>query len=66
MAAHGMEYPALFGQVGSAHPAVSLPGFPSWIPVKINPVLAEPRTYVHCAERQEIQYDLETAGKDTR
>ena len=22
-----MEYPALFGQVGSAHPAVSLPGF---------------------------------------
>jgi len=29
MMAHGMEYPALFGQVGvgSAHPAVSLPGF---------------------------------------
>jgi len=26
MMAHGMEYPALFGQVGSAHPAVSLPG----------------------------------------
>jgi len=44
MTAHGMEYPALFGQVGSACPAVSLPGFPSWIPVKINPVLAEPRT----------------------
>jgi len=34
MTAHGMEYPALFGQ------AVLL----SWIPVKINPVLAEPRT----------------------
>jgi len=43
MMAHGMEYPALFGQVGSAHPAVSL----SWIPVKINPVLAEPRTSCH-------------------
>jgi len=29
MTAHGMEYPALFGQVevGSAHPAVPLPGF---------------------------------------
>jgi len=27
MAAHGMEYPALFGQVGSAHAAVPLPGF---------------------------------------
>jgi len=27
MTAHGMEYPALFGQVGSAPPAVSLPGF---------------------------------------
>jgi len=27
MMAHGMEYPALFGQVGSAHPAVPLPGF---------------------------------------
>jgi len=27
MIAHGMEYPALFGQVGSACPAVSLPGF---------------------------------------
>jgi len=26
MMAHGMEYPALFGQVGSAHPAVPLPG----------------------------------------
>jgi len=28
MTAHGMEYPALFGQVGvgSAHPAVPLPG----------------------------------------
>jgi len=26
MAAHGMEYPALFGQVGSARPAVPLPG----------------------------------------
>jgi len=25
--AHGMEYPALFGQVGSAHLAVPLPGF---------------------------------------
>jgi len=27
MTAHGMEYPALFGQVGSARPAVSPPGF---------------------------------------
>ena len=29
MTAHGMEYPALFGQVGvgSAHPAVPLPEF---------------------------------------
>jgi len=36
MTAHGMEYPALFGQVGSAPPA-------SWILVKINPVLAKPR-----------------------
>jgi len=27
MTAHGMEYPALFGQVGSASPAVPLPGF---------------------------------------
>jgi len=27
MIAHGMEYPALFGQVGSACLAVSLPGF---------------------------------------
>jgi len=29
MMAHGMKYPALFGQVGvgSAHPAVPLPGF---------------------------------------
>jgi len=27
MAAHGMEYPALFGQVGSARQAVPLPGF---------------------------------------
>jgi len=26
MTAHGMEYPALFGQVGSACPAVPLPG----------------------------------------
>jgi len=26
MTAHGMEYPALFGQVGSAPPAVHLPG----------------------------------------
>jgi len=26
MRAHGMEYPALFGQVGSAPPAVPLPG----------------------------------------
>jgi len=25
--AHGMEYPALFGHVGSARPAMSLPGF---------------------------------------
>jgi len=25
--AHGMEYPAPFGQVGSSRPAVSLPGF---------------------------------------
>jgi len=25
--AHGMEYPALFGQFGSAHPAVYPPGF---------------------------------------
>jgi len=40
MAAHGMEYPALFGQVGSARPAVPL----SWSPVKINPVLPKPRT----------------------
>jgi len=40
MTAHGMEYPALFGQVGSARLAVP----PSWIPVKINPVLAKPRT----------------------
>ena len=29
MTAHGMEYPALFGQVGSARPTVPLPGF-SW------------------------------------
>jgi len=27
MMAHGMEYPALFGQVGSARPVVPLPGF---------------------------------------
>jgi len=27
MTAHGMEYSALFGQVGSARPAESLPGF---------------------------------------
>jgi len=27
MMTHGMEYPALFGQVGSARPAVLLPGF---------------------------------------
>jgi len=27
MMAHGMEYPALFGQVGSARLAVPLPGF---------------------------------------
>jgi len=40
MMAHGTEYPVLFGQVGSAHLAVSPPGkF-----LKINPVLAEPRT----------------------
>jgi len=26
MTAHGMEYPALFGRVGSARPAVFLPG----------------------------------------
>ena len=40
--AHGMEYPALFGQVGvgSARPGCA----PSWIPVKINPVLVKPRT----------------------
>jgi len=46
MTAHDMEYPALFGQVGSARPAVPL----SWIPVKINPVLDEPRT-VNMAEK---------------
>jgi len=44
MMAHGMEYPVLFGQVGSARPAVPL----SWIPVRINPVLAIPRT-VYCS-----------------
>ena len=27
MTAHGMEYSALFGQVGSARPAMFLPGF---------------------------------------
>ena len=27
MTSHGMEYPALFGQVVSAHPGVPLPGF---------------------------------------
>jgi len=27
MTAHGMEYPALFGQLGSARLAVPLPGF---------------------------------------
>jgi len=41
---HGMEYRALFGPVGSA----PTPGCaPSWSPVKINPVLAEPRTPRH-------------------
>jgi len=40
MMAHDVECPALLGQVGSAPPAVPL----SWIPVKINPVLAKPRT----------------------
>jgi len=43
MTAHGMEYPALFGQVGSAHPGCA----PSWILVKINPVLAEHRTITY-------------------
>jgi len=43
MAAHGMEYPVLFGQVGSARPAVSPPGFL----VKINPILAKPRTILY-------------------
>jgi len=38
---HGMEYRALFGQVGSAPPPSCAP---SWSPVKINPVLAKPRT----------------------
>jgi len=42
MTAHGMEYPALFGQEGSARLAVPL----FWIPVNINPVLAKPRTLV--------------------
>ena len=41
MTARGMEYPALFGQVKSARQGGCAP---SWIPVKINPVLAEPRT----------------------
>jgi len=27
MMAHGIKYPVLFGQVGSAHPAASNPGF---------------------------------------
>jgi len=27
MMAHGIEYPVLFGQVGSVNPAVPLPGF---------------------------------------
>ena len=41
---HGMEYRALFGQVESAPP----PGCaPSWSPVKINPVLAKPRTRIN-------------------
>jgi len=40
MTAHGMEYPALFGQVGSAPPDC----VPSWILVKINPFMAETRT----------------------
>jgi len=40
MTAHGMEYPAPFGQVGVRLPSC----VPSWIPVKINPVLAKPRT----------------------
>jgi len=38
---HGMEYRALFGQVGSAPTPRCAP---SWSPVKINPVLAKPRT----------------------
>jgi len=44
MTAHGMEYPALFGQVGSAPPPPHPSCAPSWILVKINPVLTEPRT----------------------
>ena len=40
MTAHGVKYPVFFGQVGSALPGCA----PSWILVKINPVLAEPRT----------------------
>ena len=40
MTAHGMEYRALFGQVGSARPGC----VPSWPLVKINPLMAERRT----------------------
>ena len=39
MVEHGVKYPVLFGQFGSAQLAVSPPGF--WW--KINPVLAKPR-----------------------
>jgi len=44
MMAHGMKYPALFGQVGSARPAV--------FPRKINPVLAESRTRIYTGNSQ--------------
>jgi len=60
-----MEYPTLFGQVGSVRLAVPLPGFPSWILVKINPVLAEPRTHeqghlpLDQVAQSSIQYGLE-------
>jgi len=44
MMAHGMEYLALFGQVGlpPAPPGCA----PSWSPVKINPILAKTRTEI--------------------
>jgi len=47
MTARGMEYPALFGQggVGSGPPGCA----PSWILVKINPVLAKPKTEAYGA-----------------